>query len=259
MHGVFPPADRHGDVARVHTEVLHRRDGDLRILAVVAALRAAKRAEMAVRAVVIDILCLAVDAVRRVGDLRQVVAAKRHVHAKAHDRVRHLCRDGRDERTVGIDAQCALRRVADALEDVVERVRDLAVAVELIAEHVRGHDYLRLEILEHRFGRRLVALDDGELALRPPGQRTVHGKLRRDAGNEVRARAVGKVIEPRIGERLLDHAGAGRFAVRTGDEDNAHALREHAEHLRAHLERHPAGKRRAAAAQQPQQAARELT
>ena len=214
---------------------------------------------MAVRAVVIDVLRLAVDAVRRVGDLRQVVAAKRHVHAKAHDRVRHLRRDGRDERTVGIDAQRTLRRVADALEDVVERVRDLAVAVELIAEHVRGHDDLRLEILEHRFGRRLVALDDGELALRPPGQRTVHGKLRRDAGDEVRARAVGKIIEPRIGERLLDHAGAGRFAVRTGDEDNAHALREHAEHLRIYLQRHPAGKRRAAAAQQPQQTARELT
>ena len=149
--------------------------------------------------------------------------------------------------------------MTDALEDVVERVRDLAVAVELVTEHVRGHDNLRFEILEHRFGRRLVTLDDGELALGPSGQGAVHGKLRRDAGDEVRARAIGKVIEPRVGERLLDHAGAGRFAVRTGDEDNAHALREHAKHLRIYLQRHPAGKRRAAAAQQPQQAARELT
>ena len=104
VHSVFPPADRHGDVARVHTEVLHRRDGDLRLLTVIAALRAAERAEMAVRAVVIDILCLAVDAVRRVGDLRHVVAAERHVHAEAHDRIRHLCRDGGNKRTVGIDA-----------------------------------------------------------------------------------------------------------------------------------------------------------
>ena len=214
---------------------------------------------MAVRAVVIDILGLAMDAVRRVGQLRRTVVAERHVHTKAHDRVRHLRRDGRDERTVGIDAQRALRRVADALEDVVERVRDLTVAVELIAEHVRGHDDLRFEILEHRLGRRLVALDDGKLALWLSDQGAVHGKFRRDAGDEVRTRAVGEVIEPRIGKRLLDHAGAGRFAVRAGDEDNAHALREHAEHLRIHLQRHPAGKRRAAAAQQPQQAACELT
>ena len=104
MHGVFPPADGHGDIARIHTERLHSCNGDLRLLTVIAALRAAERAEMAVRAVVIDILCLAVDAVRRVGDLRQVVAAERHVHAEAHDRIRHLCRDGGNKRTVGIDA-----------------------------------------------------------------------------------------------------------------------------------------------------------
>ena len=49
----------------------------------------------------------------------------------------------------------------------------------------------------------------------------MHGKLRRDAGDEVCARAVGKVVEARIGKCLLDHAGAGRLAVRTGDEDDA--------------------------------------
>ena len=97
MHGVLLSADGHGDIARVHAEVLNRRDGDLRGFAVIAALRAAKCAEMAVRAVVIDIFRLAVDAVRRVGDLRQVVTAERHIHAEAHDRVRHLRRDGRDE------------------------------------------------------------------------------------------------------------------------------------------------------------------
>ena len=149
--------------------------------------------------------------------------------------------------------------MADALDDVIERVRDLTVAVELVAEHVRGHDDLRLEVLEHGLGCSLVALNDGKLALWPAGQGAVHGKLRRDAGDEVRARAVGKVIEARIGECLLDHARAGRLAVRAGDEDDAHPPREHAEHLRVHLERHAAGKRRAAAAQQPQQAARKLT
>lgn len=167
---------------------------------------------MAIRAVIIDVLRLAVDAVRRVGDLRQVVAAKRHVHAKTHDRVRHLRRDGRDERTVGIDAQRALRRVADALEDVVERVRDLTVAVELIAEHVCGHDDLRFEILEHRLGRRLVALDDGKLALWLSVRVLCMANSAVRPGDEVRTRAVGEVIEPRIGKRLLDHAGAGRFA-----------------------------------------------
>ena len=92
------------DVGRVRTGGEYLGDSDLRRRAVVAALRAAARAEMAVRAVVLDILCLAVDAVRRVGDLRQVVAAERHVHAEAHDRIRHLCRDGGNKRTVGIDA-----------------------------------------------------------------------------------------------------------------------------------------------------------
>ena len=97
MHGVLLSADGHGNIARVHAEIQHRCDGDLRGFAVVAALRAAERAEMAVRAVVVDIFRLAVDAVRRVGDLRQVVTAERHIHAKAHNRVRHLRRDGRDE------------------------------------------------------------------------------------------------------------------------------------------------------------------
>ena len=149
--------------------------------------------------------------------------------------------------------------MTDALENVVEGMRDLAVAVELVTEHVRGHDNLRFEILEHRFGRRLVTLDDGELALRPPGQGAVHGKLRRDAGDEVRARAVGKVIEARIGDCLLDHARAGRLAGRAGDEDDAHPPREHAEYLRVYFQRHAAGKRRATAAQQPQQPACKLT
>ena len=97
MYGVLPPTDGHGDIARVHAEVLNRRDCDLRGFAVIAALRAAKCAQMPVSTVVVDIFGLAVDAVRRVGDLRQVVTAERHIHAKAHNRVRHLRRDGRDE------------------------------------------------------------------------------------------------------------------------------------------------------------------
>ena len=133
-----------------------------------------------------------------------------------------MLRDGRDERAVGIDAQNALRRVANALDDVIERVRDLTVAVELVTKNIRRHDDLRLEVLEHGLGCSLVALNDGKLALRPAGQGAVHGKLRRDAGDEVCARAVGKVVEARIGKCLLDHAGAGRLAVRAGDKDDAH-------------------------------------
>ena len=97
MYGVLPPTDGHGDIARVHAEVLNRRDDDLRGFAVIAALRAAKCTQMPVSTVVVDIFGLAVDAVRRVGDLRQVIAAERNVHTEAHDRVRHMLRDGRDE------------------------------------------------------------------------------------------------------------------------------------------------------------------
>ena len=85
------------DVGRVRAGGEYLGDSDLRCLAVVAALRAAEAAEMAVGDVIVLIFGLAVDAGRRVGDLRQVVAAERNVHAEAHDRVRHMLRDGRDE------------------------------------------------------------------------------------------------------------------------------------------------------------------
>ena len=214
---------------------------------------------MPVSAIVVFILRFAVDAVRRVGNLRHAVGIERNVHAEEHDRVRYLCRDGRDQRAVRIQAEHRLRRLTDALDDVIERVRNFTIAVELVAKDVRSHDYFRLEAFQHRLGSRLVALDYGIFALGTAGKRAVHGKLGRNAGDEVRAGFVGKIVPVLIFKRLLDHAGAGRFAVGAGDENGADAFGKDAEHLRTDLKRHPAGKRRAAAPKQADDRARELT
>ena len=224
----------------------------------IAAVRAAKAAEMTVGAVIVGILRLAVDAVRRVGKFRGVARLQRHVDSEKPCLVRHMLRDGRDERIICVQAQERFRRMRDALDDVAQRMRDLAVAVELVAKDVRRDDDLGLEILQNGLGRGLVALDDRELLFAFAGERALHGKLRRDAGDEVRAGFVSQIALLLVDERLLDHARAGGLAVCAGDEDRAHALRERTEHGRTDLQRDPARHGGAAAPHEADQKARDL-
>ena len=73
------------DVGRVRTGGEYLGDSDLRRLAVVAALRAAEAAEMAIGDVVVLIFGLAVDAVRRVGQLVRGLRIDGDVDAEADD------------------------------------------------------------------------------------------------------------------------------------------------------------------------------
>ena len=69
--------------------------------------------------------------------------------------------------------------VFNADADGLQRMRDLAVAVELVAEDVRHHDGLRVDKFRDGLERRLVGLNERVRIAALSCQRRVHGKLRR--------------------------------------------------------------------------------
>ena len=77
-------------------------------------------------------------------------------------------------------------------------MRDLAVAVELVAEDVREDDDFGVDVFADELQRRLVRLDEGVGVFAAAGQRRMDGKFRRDAGQEVRAGFVGKVRDSSV-------------------------------------------------------------
>ena len=162
------------------------------------------------------------------------------------------------QRAVGVEAEPRFRRALDARAHVGERVRDLTVAVELVAEEIRDDDDLRPQLREDRHRGGLVALDDGVLLPAAAGERGIHHELRGDARQEVRARAVGEVRFALIGKGLLDHAGAGGLAVGAGDGDGFDVLRQNAEQPRTDAQRPAPGHGGAAPVQQARHKAQQL-
>lgn len=102
----------------------------------------------------------------------------------------------------------------NALADGVERVRNFAVAVKLVAENVVDDQTFDRQVFTRFAEGRLVALDERVGVRAFAGQGGVLREYRDDAGQQVRARLVGEIFESRIGKRLLDHAGGGGLAVR---------------------------------------------
>ncbi len=135
---------------------------------------------------------------------------------------------------------------------------DLAVAVELVAEDVVHHQALDRQIFARAAESRLVALDQRMGIRALAGQRAVLGKYRDDAGQQVGARLVGEIAEPRVRERLLDHAGGGGLSVGAGHDRDPDPARQLAEDILVDFERKPAGQVGAAAAQTAQHRARDL-
>ena len=148
------------DVGRVRAGGEHLGDSDLRRLAMVAALRAAEAAEMAVGDVVVLIFGLAVDAVRRVGQLVRGLLVDRDIHAEPDDLVRHAVRKGSGERAVRVQAERCIRHMRDTLADSVERVRNFAVAVKLVAEDVVDDQTFDRQVFARFAEGCLVALDE---------------------------------------------------------------------------------------------------
>ena len=70
-----------------------------------------------------------------------------------------------------------------------------------------------------------------------------------DAGQQVRARLVGEILESCVSKRLLDHAGGGGLAVRAGHDRDLDAARQLAENVFVDLERKFARQVGAAAAE----------
>ena len=211
---------------------------------------------MAVGDVIVLIFGLAVDAVRRVGQLVSGLLVNRDIHAEPDDLVRHAVRKGSGERAVRVQAERCIRHMRDTLADGVERVRNFAVAVKLVAEDVVHDKALDGQIFARSAECGLVALDERVGVGAFARQGGMLCKYRDDAGQQVRARLVGEIFESRIGERLLDHAGGGGLAVRAGHDRDLDAARQLAENVFVDLERKFARQVGAAAAESAQDRAR---
>ena len=133
--------------------------------------------------------------------------------------------------------------------DGVQRMRDLAVAVELVAEDVVDDKALDGKIFARPAECGLVALDERVGVGASARQGGVLGEYGDDAGQQVRARLVGEIPESCVSKRLLDHAGGGGLAVRAGHDRDLDAARQLAENVFVDLERKFARQVGAAAAE----------
>ena len=201
--------------------------------------------------VVILVLRAADDAPRRVGDVGSRTGQRR-VHAEKAHPVRRAGRERGGQRAVGVEADRGVRRVLQSLADGAQGVRHLAVAVELVAEHVGHHADFWRELAADAAEGRLVALDDGQLLLRPAEEPGVGDEIRRDAPLQVGAGAVGEAVAPGVAQHLFQHPAGGGLAVGAGDHRHGDAPRQAREHVRADAQRHLAGQGGAAPAQQAQ-------
>ena len=113
------PADGQLDIGRIRARGEDLGDGHIRFAAVVAAFGAAEAAQMAVGDIVVLVLGFAVDAVGRVGKLVRRIFIDRDVHAEPQHLVWDFVSERGSQRAVGVEAQCRVRDVGDALADGV--------------------------------------------------------------------------------------------------------------------------------------------
>ena len=201
---------------------------------------------------------LTLEAVGRVGELGHPGLVDGRVHAVVDHRVGAPLAQGAGEGIVGIEAEHGMFTVADADADVVQGVAHLAVAIQLIAEDVGHRHHLGVYILADGLEGRLIGFDEGIVVLALAGEARVHGKLRGDAAEEIRAGLVGKVRDSSVGQHLLDHSRGGGLSVGARDDHRRHVLCQHAQHVRTELQGHAAREVCPASAQQPNQPAGEF-
>ena len=125
---------------------------------------------MAVGHIVVDIGVLAVEAVGRVGELGHPGLVDGGVHAVVEDLVVHALAQGAGEGIVGVEAEDGMLAVADADADVVQGVADLAVAVQLVPEHVGHGHHPSVHKAADGLEGCLVGLDEGIVVLALAGE-----------------------------------------------------------------------------------------
>ena len=179
---------------------------------------------------------LAADAVRRVGQLLHARGVDRRIDTVEKHRIRHGSRKGCAERIVRIERQLRMGAVFNADADVFQRMRDLAVAVELVAEHVRDDDGLRIDKFADGLERGLVRLDQRMGIAAFSAQAGMDCKLGGDAAEQICAGLVGKIRDSGFDPRLLDHTRGRGLAVGTRDDHRRHVLCQHAEQIGAELQ-----------------------
>jgi|GEM_PF-3973293 len=116
-----------------------------------------------------------------------------------------------------------MRRVLDARHDVFERMRDLAITIELVAKDVRDDENVGVDLLAYATQGTLVALDGGELVARLARHARANRELGRYALDEVRATAIVERLLAHVLESLGDDMRGSRLAVSARDDDGAHA------------------------------------
>ena len=184
----------HLDGAALGGEGVDAHDGHVRLRAGVAALGAAEAAQMRVGVEAVLVLRAADYAPGRVGDV--AARAERGVDAEEAHAVGRVRGQRGDEGVVRVQADDGALRLLEAYAYALERVRDLAVAVELVAENVRDDDNLRLYLAADALEGRLVAFDNGRAAARSARERGVRAQVGGDAALEVRAGAVAMASTP---------------------------------------------------------------
>ena len=151
-----------------------------------------------------------------------------------------------------------MRRICHPRHDVLERVRDLAVAVELVTEDVRDHEHVRIELLAYAPQRPLVAFDGSEPIARLARDTRADRKLRRDALDEVCATTIIKRLLAHVLERLGNDVRRRRLSVGSRDYDGAHATTQAVQILGVNLEGEFTGQRGATPSEQTQYMVRRL-
>ena len=175
------------------------------------------------RDVVIGVFGAAHDAVRRIGEVGDALGIDLAAHAIEDDVVINFSGNRGDHRVIRVEAKRRMRRVLDARHDVFERMRDLAIAIELVAKDVRDDENVGVDLLAYATQGTLVALDGGELVTWLARHARANRELGRYALDEVRATAVVERLLAHVLECLGDDMRGSRFSVGARDDDGAHA------------------------------------
>ena len=148
---------------------------------------------------------------------------QRHTDPVGH---RVLPLQGIGQGAVAVDHQSGLRQIVHRFLNGGQRVRHLAVAIQLIAEHIGHQHHLGFQVLTDGTKGVFVALNDRILlgALAAIGR--IQNKRSGDTGNQIGAGAVDKVGLACFFQSLLHNTGRGGLAIGAGNHDHLDPLRE---------------------------------
>ena len=151
---------------------------------------------------------------------------------------------------IGIEAKHCVGAVRNADANVVQRMGNLAITIQLIPENIGHHHGLCIHIGGYHLKGRLIRLDEriGIAALSAEGA-GIGCKLCGYTAEEICTGLIGEEGDSRIGHGLLDHSRRSGLAVGARNDHSRYALCQPPEQIRADLQRNSARHVRAASAQ----------